>query len=535
MTEKKKMTYLTALVAALAVTVVVLTVILLLFHVVDFKLYRKNSEVLDLTDKEISVSHYEKLRAAMPDCEIHWDVPFQGGTLPENTREVTVTELTEADAAALLHLTELEVIHAKECRNYSLLRYLHDALPQVKVEYHVLIDGVYYDQDSTVVKFTSAEENQILSLQYLPKLTQAVACGKGKQTDFALLRNYCSNTGLDFGIEIGGQVYTGATEELTLEGIAEEEVYLLDYLEGWNKLHLVKPEATGETLLALRERYPKADITWEVEIEGGLYDDTTTQVDLSQVTVTDLSRLERAMDRLPEAELLVLGLCGVDNPDWGNSRMTGKLAVSRIENEDLAAYRDRVKDRYKVVWTVRLGPNIALRTDKDNFMPNHFGVGILTDEYSYNLRYCIDMVCLDLGHMTVSQIDYVAFMPKLKYLILAWTNVKYIEPIRSCKELLFLELDNSAIRDISPLVDCTSLEDLNIGKTWPDVTPLTQMPWLKNVYMIFGSRGDAWKVTQACPDTHVVVTGNATVGSNWRKLQNYYDMRDMLNMPYMHG
>ena len=51
--------------------------------------------------------------------------------------------------------------------------------------------------------------------------------------------------------------------------------------------------------------------------------------------------------------------------------------------------------------------------------------------------------------------------------------------------------------------------------------------------MIFGSRSDAWKISQALPDTHVVTTGNATVGGGWRRMQNYYDMRDMLHAPYM--
>jgi hypothetical protein len=222
----------------------------------------------------------------------------------------------------------------------------------------------------------------------------------------------------------------------------------------------------------------------------------------------------------------------VDNPDWGNSR--SKLTASPIKNEDMAAYRDRVRDSYKVVWTVRLGPSIALATDKDNFMPNHFGVGQLPDSYAYNLRYCEEMVCLDVGHMTLTDISFVEYMPNLKYLILAWTEVQYIEPIRTCKNLVFLELDWSCIRDISPLVDCTALEDLNLGSTYCDITPLKEMPWLKNVYMIL--RGNAGVVGMALPDTRVVTSNDpdaATVGYGWRRLPNYYAMRDCLNAPYM--
>lgn len=528
----KKPTGMLVLVIALAIILIALVILALNFHLVDFQLYARNSTQLDLTQKAITIQHYDKLQAALPDCDIHWNVPFQNGTLDSEVTEVTVTTLTFEDVYALTYLPKLEIVHADNCTDYEQLHSLRRALLNVQVDYQFRFSGESYDPDTTTIFATSATEEEILSLKYLSNLETVVACGNDAQADFSQLRNYCLNSGLDFYIQAGGQLISYETAELTVEGIAENEVYLLQYLKGFQTLHLVKPEASAATVLALREQYPDTEITWEVEIAGELYDDTTTEVDLSTTELDDLAPVETAMDYLPDAELLILGLCGIDNPDWGNSKMDD-LAQCPIENEDVAAFRDRVQEQYKVVWTVRLGPHIALRTDADNFMPNHFGVGRLPDDYAYNLRYCIDMVCLDLGHMTLTNIDFVEYMPKLKYLILAWTNVQYIEPIRSCKNLIFLELDNSAIRDLAPLVDCTALEDLNIGNAWPDTSALLEMPWLKNVYMIFGSRSDAWKISQALPNTRVVTSGNATVGGGWRRMQNYYDMRDMLHAPYM--
>ena len=51
--------------------------------------------------------------------------------------------------------------------------------------------------------------------------------------------------------------------------------------------------------------------------------------------------------------------------------------------------------------------------------------------------------------------------------------------------------------------------------------------------MIFCSGCAAWQASQALPDTHVVASGDATVGGGWRRLPNYYDMRDCLGMYYM--
>lgn len=505
---------------------------LLNFYIVDFKLYAKDAAALDLRDREISVSHYDKVAQKLPDCEIRWDVPFQGGVLADDTTEVTVTSLTAEDVKALAHLSQLKTVHAESCTDYDQLMTLKETCPKVKVTYTVTLGGEAYDGDSAKIDVSSIASGEIEQLQYFRNLTTVVAHG-GKGQDFSELRQYCRNREITFSVSLGGTEVPADETAVTVEGITDDDLEVLGCLENLKKLHLVAPTASAESILALPDGYPQAEVSWEVTICGETFTSTDTpeEIDLSDAEITSLEAVETAMAYLPDAQKLILGVCGVDNPDWGNSK--SKLAASEIKNEDLAAYRDRVREDYKVVWTVRLGPSIALRTDADNFMPNHFGVGQLPDSYAYNLRYCEDMVCLDVGHMTLTDISFVEYMPNLKYLILAWTEVQYIEPIRTCKNLIWLELDNSCIRDYSPLVDCTALEDLNIGRTYCDITPILEMTWLKNLYMIFGNGGYAWQASQALPNTHVVATGDATVGGGWRRLPNYYDMRDCLGMYYM--
>ena len=167
-------------------------------------------------------------------------------------------------------------------------------------------------------------------------------------------------------------------------------------------------------------------------------------------------------------------------------------------------------------------------------MPVREHVYYFLDEDAYNLRYCEDMLCVDVGHMGLTNIDFVKGMPHLQILILAHNGqLQDISPISSCKELIFLELDWSAVKDFTPLVGCTSLEDLNIGLTYPSVEPLMQMTWLKNLWMV--DRGGAYQLSQALPDTKIVASADVTVGAGWRNLPNYYKMRDMLGMEYMKG
>ncbi len=521
----------TILLAAL-VAVFIWTVIN--YHIIDAKLYAKDLESLDLRGQEIKVNHYRKLAEKMPECRIRWDIPFQDGLLADDVREVTVTALTEADVERLDFAEKLEVVHAEECRDYEALELLRQRRPELEVRYNVAFSAGAFSWDLDTLLLNTVAEEDIQMLKHLPNLkTVALEPGSYDHGTVDTLRQYVYDAGLEFGVVIGGRILQDKEPRQEISDITEEELGLLEYLS-LEQVTLVNPNVPAETLLEQRERYPQqwsTKVSWKVTIGDLTFDENTTDVDLTMVEITDLAEVERKMNCLPELETVTFGLCGVDEPKWGNSR--SKLVASAIENEDLAAYRDRVRENYKVAWTLRLGPMIALRSDADNFMPNHFGVGQLPDSYAYNLRYCEDMVCLDVGHMTLTDISFVEYMPKLKYLILAWTEVKYIEPIRTCKNLVFLELDNSTIRDLSPLVDCTALEDLNLGNTFCDVTPILEMTWLKNVYFIDGSPASAYKFSQAVPTARVVATGNATVGGGWRRLQNYYDMRDCLHAPYM--
>lgn len=503
------------------------------YAMVNFTLYPRDLKILDLRDQEISVRAYEKLSEALPECQIHWNVPFQNTAYPEDVTEITVSSLEESDLRALAHLPSLTTVRAEQCRDYEALQLLKTAYPKLKVNYKIhFSDGNAYAPDAQEITVSSVSEEDLQLLSYLPKLKQVIVSSNGDLRSVDALRGTAHNMGLEFGVSIGGQVISDTQSHVELPGLQEEELPLLELLSSMKSLHIQNPNTAAASLLALRQVYSDMDITWEVDIAGNTYPDSATEVDLSTVVVRDLAEVERQMAYLPDAETLILGLCGMDDPAWGDSK-SKDIAVCEIENEEVSAFRDRVRDQYKVVWTVRLGPNIALRTDVDNFMPGHFAVGRLFTTHAYNLRYCEDMVTLDVGHMTLSDVSFLEFMPKLKHLILAWTEVQNIDAIRHCKELVFLELDNSCVRDYSPLVECTSLQDLNIGKTFCNIDPILEMTWLDNLWMVFCPTKSAYLASQALPDTHIVSGGSATVAGGWRHLQNYFDMRDNLNMPYM--
>ena len=564
--KERKLNPVLLIVLAAALLAVGIAVWFLLTHVwVAGTFYSRNADVLDLRFADVTTADYDKLRKKAPNSEILWRIPFQGKTYDQDTDVLYVTSLTDEDVATLDYFTRLKTVEAQECTDYPQLAALTARRPEVTVEYAVTIDGRKYPQDTAVVSISGITEEEINLLTYLPELTAVTAVGCRTPEQMTQLRDFCQEKGLPFALRFGTKTYPDTVEELDVTGVTDGELELLQLLPELKTLHLKNPEADPETVAQLRSTYPKADISWEVEIAGVSFPDDTKEVDLSAVlessaaqtaagtaagtqtaagaqtttktqTTTgaatgtqstketqstapavtlNLEDLEKKMSYLPDAKQVFLGKCGLDN-------------------EELAALRERVRDSYKLVWTVQLGKKLTARTDDTTFMPVREHVYYFLDEDAYNLRYCEDMLCVDVGHMGLTNIDFVKGMPHLQILILAHNGqLQDISPISSCKELIFLELDWSAVKDFTPLVGCTSLEDLNIGLTYPSVEPLMQMTWLKNLWMV--DRGGAYQLSQALPDTKIVASADVTVGAGWRNLPNYYKMRDMLGMEYMRG
>ena len=564
--KERKLNPVLLIVLAAALLAVGIAVWFLLTHVwVAGTFYSRNADVLDLRFADVTTADYDKLRKKAPNSEILWRIPFQGKTYDQDTDVLYVTSLTDEDVATLDYFTRLKTVEAQECTDYPQLAALAARRPEVTVEYAVTIDGREYPQDTAVVSISGITEEEINLLTYLPELTAVTAVGCRTPEQMTQLRDFCQEKGLSFALRFGTKTYPDTVQELDVTGVTDGELELLQLLPELKTLHLKNPEADPETVAQLRSIYPKADISWEVEIAGVSFPDDTKEVDLSAVlessavqtaagtaagtqtavgaqtttktqtttgTATgtqstketkstapavtlNLEDLEKKMSYLSDAKQVFLGKCGLDN-------------------EELAALRERVRDSYKLVWTVQLGKKLTARTDDTTFMPVREHVYYFLDEDAYNLRYCEDMLCVDVGHMGLTNIDFVKGMPHLQILILAHNGqLQDISPISSCKELIFLELDWSAVKDFTPLVGCTSLEDLNIGLTYPSVEPLMQMTWLKNLWMV--DRGGAYQLSQALLDTKIVASADVTVGAGWRNLPNYYKMRDMLGMEYMRG
>ena len=433
------------LIIAILVAVLIVGILAWLFLanvIVGGQIYPKSAQYLNLREKELTLEEYDTLARKLPDSEIYWSIPFQGKTYPENTVVLNVTELSDEDLDTIGYFRYLEVVNAKDCRDYAQLQALQDRYPDVTVAYAVYINDVPYELEAAQVTLTALTEQEIETLQYLPKLTSV---DMGSCSDYTLLDKLMQTyPDLSITVKLGQDTYTSDTTELTVTGMTDAEAKSLAFFSGLTKLHLVDPVMDAQTLLGLQQTYPNAQITWEVDVLGVKLRSDATELDLMSAiseagvkayayAATDIvtgNRDERVMifakrnsypiedltDKTAELISQVESAMAYF-PNVKKVNMCGAF----LDNEAMAAFREAHREDYKVVWTVDCG-TMAASTDTTYFMPYKYNVAYFFDENTVNLRYCEEVVAVDLGHMSVHNADFVQYMPNLKYLILAHTR-----------------------------------------------------------------------------------------------------------------
>ena len=183
-------------------------------------------------------------------------------------------------------------------------------------------------------------------------------------------------------------------------------------------------------------------------------------------------------------------------------------------------------------WTMRIGDH-WVRTDVTAFSTLHNNRSPQHTEKNFKyLKYCKNLLALDIGHNAVKNLDFLYDLPNLKVLILACNiDLHDITPVGSLNDLEYLELFKNDIHDISCLKNCTNLIDLNICfnriKDWMPILGLKKLErlWLFNSnnwsdeYPV--DRQVVYALKEALPNCHVDATSYSTLGG-WREHDRYY-------------
>lgn len=435
-------------------------------------------------------------------------------------RSVTELKLSGSEPEMLYQLEQLVQLQTLDLRETELTaedyHRLKTALPDCEILWSPIFQGKAYPQDTTVLTADTLTADDLKQLDDFPALKQLDATGC---RDYALLRQLqADRPALEviYSVFIGNMAVPHDTETLTLSDAGEELFGQLTELPQLTQVELTGTLPAPEFLEALAENYPGIAFYWETELFGTRYGSETEEIDLTGMPLEDTAEIEAAIPYLPHLQKVILCDCGLDTD------VMGPLQERHPE--------------LKFVWWLDLGAGNRVRTDAAAFCAEPYGVK-LYDSRLWQLKYCDQMVCLDLGHMPITDCSFVANMPKIKYLILAISQISDLTPLSNATELVFLEIFKTEVVDYTPLLNCTALEDLNVcGSIGAEWETLTRMTWLKRLYLGWDgtSQRTADTIAEALPDTQVVLDpkGGST-GSDWRKGQHYYDMRDMLGKYYM--
>ncbi len=239
-----------------------------------------------------------------------------------------------------------------------------------------------------------------------------------------------------------------------------------------------------------------------LEFAGLTFDRSATAIDFGDTPVTDVEGLKALLDQMPALERV----------DMYQSRLTiGEM--------------DALFDGYPQIffgWTLNMKGHVV-RTDATSFSTLHGRCPNHETEDFYPLRYCRNLVALDLGHNNIDDISFLRSFPEMKVLILACNNIRDISVLAELKELEYLELFSNRIKDVTPLLALTKLKDLNISNNpLSDITPLYEMTGLERFWsgMNRNVRGQVIEMEKVLPQCEIFWDGEPTWGG-WREHHRY--------------
>lgn len=488
----------------------------------DTKLLQQftNLQELNVTNTGLTAEGYEALKAALPGCKIAWSVPFQGSFYPEDTAQLTVSGITQADIDVLKYFPQLQTVDALACRDYAGLDALSAAYPNVDVLWQLEVGSQLLTKDTTDLVLGDGTAEQLsFALSRIPTLCKVDAAGCHDYTALEALQQQYPDCDITYTVTAGNQQVSPDVTSLSLENPDLDQLAsVLPHLPQMQKVTLSGSIPSNDAVHALQTAFPGIVFEWSFPLCGVEVSSTATEIDLSNIPMETTREVEDSLKYFHNLQRVIMCDCG-------------------IADEEMDALGKR-NPQVRFVWTVSIGHYIRLRTDATYFMPYLFGATI-TDADTAALKYCVDLICIDVGHMEISDVSFLAYMPHMKYLLLCDTNVSDISAVEGMEELIFCELFLTQVQDYSPLISCKNLKDLNICYSVPhNVSALCQMTQLENLWMK-GAWDEKMKsdLIAALPNTTIVFSnGNiSSTGDGWRLLQNYRDMRDLLGMYYQYN
>lgn len=481
---------------------------------VENKAYPISAQSLDLREEDISFAHYDSVHAQLPNCQILWNVPFQGGKVSNDATRISIQNPSSDDIWLLqTYFPKLKIIDASACDNYTALEQLQEALPNVSVSYTVSLGASVALPDATELELGQGTFDLDTLKEGLLFLHQVKTVTFPKMAltleEFQGLQEAFPDIDFSYTVDILGGEYESTTKELDLSALTgetlEETAAQLGKLPDLETVELCDENGdsglTKEQAKQIIAAAPQAVFHYAFDFYGETLSTDMEEVVLKKKSIGDSGQEEvrLALDLLSNCKRFVLEDCG-------------------LSSDVLVKLREDYRDRTKVVWRVYFGNGTSL-TDAEVVR----SVYDLKDSNCSELRYLEDVKYADFGHDEyLNDSSFLSGMKSLEVLIISGSPIKDLSPLSQCKNLRILEIANCGyITDLSPLEDCESLEMLNISHTKAteglsaleerNMTHLTAVGGIWNKI----SQEDRDAFQEDHPDCWIVTSGNE-YGVGWR-------------------
>ena len=450
------------------------------------------------------------------------------------------TGLTDADLPALAAQTALTSLDIRgNDLGVSAVQSLLAALPNCQVLWSIPIGSTRFDSDSVnIILPPDATAEDLRNLALFPRLASVDAAACKEYAALEAAAAALPQCTIAWSIDLFGTSYPSTTTELNLTGVSlGSPGDLAAQLKAFPKL--VSVDLTGQPLSfedmdALKSALPDAAFVWDVPVAGVSVSSGAAEADISGKAVASVDDLIKPLSYLPNLTKLVMCGCGPSNE----------------EMERLMTACPNVK----FVWLVRVGA-WEMRTDVKAFSKGNRktfdggkyvggGKTNFTNAEIEPLKYCTDLIALDLGHGNrITDLSFLQYLPKLRFLIVAMNKITSIEDLKYCPDLEYLEIFQNFISDWTPLTGLKKLTHLNCSSNYakgkdgnnvyPDYTILKQMPQLQRLWLLHCGLGkeQLQELQAALPNALVNISGSHSTDNGWRDSDLYKEMQGLFNLP----
>lgn len=428
---------------------------------------------------------------------------------PPDTLHVEEPATAETVAARLLDEGTIEAVQIEpDMMSNTDIATLIAMFPNVIFRYAIRIGDAYFPPSVTELSTADATVAEIADA--LPCFTslKTVHLGVCKPEEIPAIQSVLPGIELTYTLLLYGKEVAPDAQTLDLSDLQtlspDELCAALPFLPALKTVALgVRDDR--EAVDAFKSAVPSlnCEYTYRFTYLGQTLTDDVETLDLSKTAITDLDGLKKTIDMLPALTRVEMIDCGLDD-------------------ETMAGLCDSYP-QIKFVWELNLGYWGKLRTDATAFSTRYSksekaDKNRLSSEDAQYIRYCTDLVALDLGHQRLTDISFLRPLKKLRVLILADSYISDISVLGELPELEYIELFMNRVEDVSPLAKLTKLEDLNIcSNKVSDFRPLCSVKTLKRLWYTKNdySSKDHQMLKEALPDC---VLNHNDVGTDggWR-------------------